>query len=190
MTLDASLIAVLWLVLVTYWAISALHAKRNTGPRPWAKEITLRVAIVVVILVAVRTPALRRALLDLQARLSHSMFIGGAGVALCVLGVGLAIWARVNIGRNWGMPMSRKEHPELVTSGPYTLVRHPIYTGILLAMAGSAIGQTVFWMLPLVLFTVYFVYSARREEQLMIEQFPEHYPAYMKRTRMLLPFVL
>jgi protein-S-isoprenylcysteine O-methyltransferase Ste14 len=61
---------------------------------------------------------------------------------------------------------------------------------MLIAMLGSAIGESPFWSLPLVLFGIYFVYSARREEKLMMEQFPEQYRAYMKRTKMLVPFIL
>lgn len=68
---------------------------------------------------------------------------GGRCLAIWVLGLGLAVWARIYLGRNWGMPTSTKEDPELVTSGPYRTIRHPIYTGILLAMIGSAIAVTV-----------------------------------------------
>jgi protein-S-isoprenylcysteine O-methyltransferase Ste14 len=60
----------------------------------------------------------------------------------------------------------------------------------MLAMLGTTIGASAFWAVPLVLFSVYFVYAARREETNMIIQFPEQYPAYMRRTRMLLPLVL
>ena len=88
------------------------------------------------------------------------------------------------------MPVSRKEDPELVMSGPYAHVRHPIYGGIMLAMLGTTIGATVFWSVPLLVFSLYFLSAARREESIMIAQFPEQYPAYMRRTRMLLPFVL
>lgn len=88
------------------------------------------------------------------------------------------------------MPMSRKENPELVTTGPYVFVRHPIYGGIILAMLGSTIAGTAFWALPLVLFGAYFIYSARRDEKLMLAQFPQQYPAYRRRTMMMLPFVL
>jgi len=88
------------------------------------------------------------------------------------------------------MRMSRKDNPELVTTGPYALVRHPIYSGLLLAILGSAIGQSVFWLLPLIVYGPQFILSARREEELLIEQFPERYPAYMERTKMLLPLVL
>jgi protein-S-isoprenylcysteine O-methyltransferase Ste14 len=186
---DSWIIDGLWLVLTVYWALSALRQKRNVGRRAWGREFAARAAVVVVIIAAARVQAVRRAVLALQAYLSHEALAGVAGVGLCALGVGLALWARVHIGRNWGMPMSRKERPELVTSGPYMLVRHPIYAGILLAMLGSALGETVFWGLPLVVGTLYFVYSARREERVMVEQFPEQYPAYRRRTKMLLPFV-
>lgn len=62
-----------------------------------------------------------------------------AGVALVLCGLGTAVWARISLGRNWGMPMSEKEEPELVTSGPYGVVRHPIYSGIVLATVGTAL---------------------------------------------------
>jgi protein-S-isoprenylcysteine O-methyltransferase Ste14 len=104
-----------------------------------------------------------------------------------VLGFGLAINARWHLGRNWGMPMSRKEQPDLVSSGPYAHIRHPIYTGLILAMLGSAIGVNVFWLLILVPVGAYFIYSARREETLMLQLFPEQYAAYMARTGMLAP---
>lgn len=88
------------------------------------------------------------------------------------------------------MPMSRKESPELVTTGPYALVRHPIYTGIVLAMLGSALAQSLFWLAPLALGGAYFTYSARSEERLMTEQFQDQYPPYKKRTKMFVPFIL
>ena len=118
------------------------------------------------------------------------MVLGAIGASVVLLGVGLAVYARIYLGRNWGMPMSRKEEPELVTGGPYAFVRHPIYTGIVLAMLGSAIGESVIWVVMLTVFAPYFVYSARREEQLIREQFPAQYPDYMRRTKMIVPFVL
>ena len=74
------------------------------------------------------------------------------GVALCALGVGLAIYARFYLGSNWGLPMSRKANPELITSGPYAFVRHPIYSGLLLAMIGSALAESVTWALEFLIF--------------------------------------
>jgi protein-S-isoprenylcysteine O-methyltransferase Ste14 len=76
-----------------------------------------------------------------------------------------------------------------VTGGPYAFVRHPIYSGISLAMLGSAIGESVVWTLPLILSVPYFIHCARQEEELMRAQFPDQYPDYMRRTNMIVPFV-
>ena len=84
--------------------------------------------------------------------------------------------------------MSRKEQPELVTSGPYAHIRHSIYTGLILAMLGSAMGVNVGWALLLVPVGAYFIYSARREEAVMLRLFPEQYAAYMARTGMFAPW--
>lgn len=188
MTVYSGLIKALWLGLFAYWMVAAVGAKRSVGTRLRSNESGLRLGVIMLILLALRTiPFVRQTLQSAQAYVAGSLLIGAAGVAFCVLGIGLALWARVHLGRNWGMPMSAKESPELITTGPYAFVRHPIYTGILLAMFGSTLGENVFWVLPLVLFGAFFVYSARREEELMMKQFPEQYPAYMQRTNMLLP---
>ena len=190
MTVYAGIILALWLLFIAWWTVSAVGAKRSIRAGPQWRGGGLRLALIVLVLLALRLPVLRHGLGSLQAQVAASPVLGVAGVTLCGLGVGLAIAARVHLGRNWGMPMTRKEHPELVTSGPYALARHPIYGGMLLAMLGTALGVSPVWALPLVLFGGYFVYSARREEALMIVQFPDTYPAYMKRTKMLLPFLL
>ena len=113
----------------------------------------------------------------------------GLGLVLFTLGLGFAIWARVHIGRNWGTPMSQKDEPELVTSGPYRLVRHPIYSGVLLAGVGTAVALSWLWLIAVVLAGVYFVYSATVEERNLTEQFPDTYPVYRHSTKMLVPFV-
>jgi len=175
-----------WLVFIVYWGISALSAKRSIGGAIWWRHVAIRLAIAVLIVIAVQVPTIRH---DLQAMLHQhpgNMLLQATGALLVGLGIALAIAARVYIGRNWGMPMSRKEDPELVTGGPYAFVRHPIYTGILIALLGSVIGHSLVWLPALLLSGPYFIYSARREEALMCEQFPAQYPAYMQRTKMLL----
>ena len=174
-------------MFVAYWGVAAVSAKRDTSRRPWRGGIGLRLVLILLIAVVVRSPALREFLAETQRSASHSDILGWTGVALCALGFGLAISARWYLGRNWGMPMSRKEQPELVTTGPYAYIRHPIYTGLILAMLGSAIGVNIFWAVMLVPVGGYFIYSARREEAIMLQQFPEQYAAYMARTGMLVP---
>jgi len=181
------IIAGLWLLFVVYWAVAAVGAKRTAGRRRWGAEFGPRLVALLVIGAALQSGALRHFLAQSQRFASHSELFGWAGVALCLLGFGLASSARWHLGRNWGLPMSRKEQPELVTSGPYALIRHPIYTGLILAMLGSAVGVNVSWALLLVLVGTYFIYSARREEALIVQLFPVQYSAYMARTGMLVP---
>ena len=190
MTIFRLIIPALWLVFAVYWGISALSAKRSLGITPWWRQSLLRGGIVILIVAAFHFTPARGLLRAVHAYQAHSILLGAIGAAVVLMGVGLAVYARIYIGRNWGMPMSRKEEPELVTGGPYAYVRHPIYTGIILAMLGSAIGESVLWVVLLIVFTPYFVYSARREEELMREQFPTQYPDYMQRTKMIVPFVL
>jgi protein-S-isoprenylcysteine O-methyltransferase Ste14 len=85
--------------------------------------------------------------------------------------------------------MSQKVDPELVTTGPYRSVRHPIYSGIILAMVGTAIAVSVYWLIAVVLLGAYFLYSAIMEERLMGGLFPDSYPAYKQSTKMLVPFI-
>jgi protein-S-isoprenylcysteine O-methyltransferase Ste14 len=186
-SLSHRIIAGLWLLFVAYWAIAAVGAKRNAGRHLWRGGIDLRLVVVLLIAVVVRSPALREFLAETQCAASHSDTLSWSGVVLCALGFGLAISARWYLGRNWGMPMSRKEQPELVTRGPYAHIRHPIYTGLILAMLGSAIGVNVSWAAMLVPVSAYFIFSARREETVMLQLFPEQYAAYMARTGMLAP---
>jgi protein-S-isoprenylcysteine O-methyltransferase Ste14 len=191
MTIYNWLIVALWLIFIAYWAVMAMGAKRTVGARFRIREIGWRLGVIVLIVLALRIPAVRHALQGARAHAAGiSPLMGLGGGVLCALGIAFAIYARVHLGRNWGMPMARKESPELVTSGPYAFVRHPIYTGMLTAMLGSAFGESPLWLVPLVLFGIYFVYSARNEEKLMLQQFPEQYREYMSRTKMLVPFVL
>jgi protein-S-isoprenylcysteine O-methyltransferase Ste14 len=113
----------------------------------------------------------------------------GIGLVLFGAGLGFAIWARVHIGRNWGSPMTQKEEPELVVSGPYRLVRHPIYSGILLAGVGTAVALSWGWLILVILAGVYLGYSSVVEERFLTEQFPDRYPVYQRSTKRIIPFV-
>jgi protein-S-isoprenylcysteine O-methyltransferase Ste14 len=188
MALYRLLILASWLVLIVSWALLGGRAKPSVGGEwRWTREIGVRLIIFILVLLALQVLRAH----DLQHYAVNTNLIAGfTGAGLCVCGVTLAVWARVCLGRNWGMPMAEKADPELVTSGPYASIRHPIYAGVILAILGSAIGQSVVWAIPLLFVSPYFVYSARREERRMAEQFPLQYPQYRKRTSMLIPFLL
>ncbi len=173
--------AVGWAVFWLYWLVAAFSMKR--GHVPWSRELPIRAVILVVVIVLVRLGAFRGH--------SHTTdpWRTGVGLVLFALGLGFAIWARIHIGRNWGTPMSQKNEPELVTSGPYHLVRHPIYSGILLAGVGTAVALSWRWLTPVAIAAIYFFYSASVEERYLTEQFPDDYPAYKRSTQMLVPFI-
>jgi protein-S-isoprenylcysteine O-methyltransferase Ste14 len=114
----------------------------------------------------------------------------GIGLTVFFLGLALAVWARLYLGRNWGMPMSQKADPELITTGPYHVIRHPIYSGIILALIGTTIATSLYLLVAVVLIGGYFVYSATAEERYMTGRFPDTYPRYKRSSKMLIPFIL
>ena len=174
--------AVVWAAFWLYWLLAAFSMKK--GRVRWSRELGIRAGLVVVVILLIRLGAFR------DHGLNTDPWRAGLGLALLALGLGFAVWARVHLGRNWGTPMSQKDEPELVTSGPYRLVRHPIYSGILVAGLGTAIALSWFWLVAVLLAGVYFVYSATVEERYMAAQFPDAYPAYTRSTKMLVPFVI
>ena len=173
--------AVGWGAFWLYWLLAAFSVKR--GRIPWSRELRIRLVLVGVAILLVRVGAFR------GYRDDGDPWRAAPGIALFAVGMSLAVWARVHLGRNWGTPMTQKDEPELVTSGPYRLVRHPIYTGILAAGLGTAVALSWLWLFAFVLAGIYFVYSARVEERYLTEQFPEAYPRYRRSTKMLVPLV-
>jgi protein-S-isoprenylcysteine O-methyltransferase Ste14 len=170
-----------WAVFWLYWLVAAFSMKR--GRVQWSRELRIRAVLVVLLIVLVRLGVFRGHGVD------SDPWRAAVGLVLFALGLGFAVWARVHIARNWGTPMTQKDEPELVTSGPYGLVRHPIYSGILVAGLGTAVALSWVWLAAVVLAGVYFIYSATVEERYLTDQFPDEYPAYKRSTKMLVPYV-
>ena len=118
-----------------------------------------------------------------------SPLLGWAGVALAIAGLAFTWWARVHLGREWSLSVTLKQDHRLVRSGPYAITRHPIYTGILLALLGSVIVYHVSpqGLLGLALATCGFVLKLRQEERFMTERFGDAYRDYKARVRALVP---
>jgi protein-S-isoprenylcysteine O-methyltransferase Ste14 len=173
--------AIGWAAFWIYWLVAAFSMKR--GRVAWSRELRIRAVIAVLAILLIRLGAFR------NHGLNSDPLRAGVGLVLFADGLAFAIWARLHIGRNWGSPMSQKTETELVTSGPYRRVRHPIYSGILIATIGTAVALSWAWLIAVALAGVYFVYSAIVEERNLTEQFPDTYPAYKDSTKMLLPFV-
>jgi protein-S-isoprenylcysteine O-methyltransferase Ste14 len=165
-----------------YWLVSAAGAKHGTH-RGLAGRVP-RLFIIAAAVVLLRFSGLH------GSGAVDSVALAAAGSALFAAGLALAIWARIYLGRNWGMPMTRKDEPELVTSGPYRFVRHPIYSGILLALLGTALTSDLYLLIVVALTGAYFIHAASVEERLMASAFPDAYASYKARSKMLIPFVL
>jgi protein-S-isoprenylcysteine O-methyltransferase Ste14 len=178
----ALVFAVGWGAFGLYWLLAAFSMKR--GRVPWGRELRVRAVIVVVAYLLARLDAFH------AQGSGTEPFREAVGLVLFGFGLGFAVWARLNIGRNWGTPMTQKVDLELVTSGPYRFVRHPIYSGILTAGVGTAVALGWLWLAIVALAGAYFIYSARVEERWLAEQLPDSYPAYKRGTKMLVPFVL
>jgi len=112
------------------------------------------------------------------------------GFGIMIFGFGFAIWARIHLGRYWSDRVSVLKNHQLIRSGPYRLVRNPIYTGFLMAVLGTAImiGE-LRAILALVLMLAAVLYKTHQEEKLLREQFPQEYMEYKRKVKSLIPLV-
>ena len=173
-------IDIAWIIFWVYWLASAFGAKEGSGSRRRIPLTGLSALSVVLLVRVFRGGSLA----------VHSPVLGAIGAVVFASGLALAIWARVHLGRNWGMPMTQKAEPELVTSGPYRFVRHPIYSGLLAALLGTALATNLIGLIIVAILGAYFYYCASVEEKNLTATFPTAYPAYRASTKMLIPFVL
>ncbi len=173
-------IAITWAAFWIYWLISAFGAKQSTGRM---RRLPLNGVTGLSVFILIRV-------FHGGSLVVHSTPLAAIGALVFASGLALAVWARIHLGRNWGMPMTERVEPELVTSGPYRLIRHPIYTGILLGLIGTALATDLLGLIVAVVLTAYFYYSASVEEKNLVATFPTAYPAYRTATKMLIPFVL
>lgn len=174
-------IGVGWLAFWVFWFAVAATAKRTRAYNYSSAGVAIRFGIFLLVFFLIRIRAF--------GELLPSPPVQVLGFALWVLGLALAIWARLYIGRNWGMPMTERVDPELVTTGPYRYVRHPIYSGVILAVIGTALATGLYWLIAAAAVSAYFIYSATVEEHNLAREFPATYPAYKSSTKMLVPFI-
>jgi protein-S-isoprenylcysteine O-methyltransferase Ste14 len=173
-------IGITWVVFWIYWLVAATQAKASVRGG-WGFRLRGIAAIAALIML--------RAFRGHSVSI-HTLALGIVGAALVACGLLFAVWARLYLGSNWGMPTSQRVEPELVTSGPYRFVRHPIYSGLILALIGTALATSLYGLILVVAATAYFYWSATVEERNLTQAFPSDYPAYERRTKKLIPFLL
>lgn len=184
-------IKTLWLIFASYWLWGWLRVKRATRKEAILPRL-LKYWLPLLIAIALIGPGDWFGGSWLHARMyPTSVGIAVSGALLTMLGVAFACWARYVLGRNWSSVVQVKQDHELIQSGPYRWVRHPIYTGLLLAFFGTAvaIGE---WrgLICVVIVAVSFWFKLKLEERWMRENFGASYEAYMQRTKALIPGLL
>ena len=178
----------IWIAFVLYWQVKAVNTKTTKRLEPVASRIlrVLGILIVVVLLSTTRIP-LPWLYLELWP---VGLLPFWLGVAITVAGLLFAVWAREHLGRNWSRSVTIKQDHELITSGPYGMVRHPIYTGVLTGFLGMAIAiSQVRGVIACALMFLVFWAKLRLEEEWMSSQFGETYAAYAHRTSALVPYL-
>ena len=178
-----------WILFLLYWQIKAIHTKTTQRLEPASSRI-LRVFIFLIAIVLLSTTRIPLRWLYLQLW-PDGLWPFWLGAAVTIAGLLFAVWAREHLGSNWSRSVTIKQGHELITTGPYAVVRHPIYTGILTGFLGMAIAiSQVRGVIVFVLFFLAFWIKLRMEEQWMRSQFGEAYASYAHRTAALVPHLL
>jgi protein-S-isoprenylcysteine O-methyltransferase Ste14 len=175
-----------WYALLIYWAFSALRLKRiKVSEDPVGRLWHIGIMVLVFMLLY----SDRLAVGPLGWRFAPDRpLVWAPGIFLTYAGAGLAIWARYSLGQYWSGRVTLKEDHQLIRFGPYAYIRHPIYSGLLLTMAGTAfvIGE---WraVVAVLLALVELSRKAAKEEGLLATEFGEGYQEYRRQTGFLAP---
>jgi protein-S-isoprenylcysteine O-methyltransferase Ste14 len=179
----------LWIAIGVTWLIGALFAKRTARVEP-PFSLFVDLAVPALGFALVFWPSTAVGILG-QRFVPDVPIAAEAGLALVVLGTVLSLWARLSLGANWSAVVTIKEDHQLIRRGAYALVRHPMYTGVLLGLAGTtlAIGE-LRGLAGLFFVTVGLWHKIGLEERFLMEHFGDAYVSYRKRVRALIPFIL
>jgi|SRR5579871_1544185 len=178
-----------WIAVWAVWLVCAAGTKRAVEKQPFGTRVFHLILVVTAFLLVFRS---EYGLGPLGWRFVPASYaVAYAGLALTVAGAGFAIWARLTLGRNWSAAVTIKEDHRLIQTGPYAMMRHPIYSGFLLALLGTALAVgEVRCLVGLVLAFAAWWTKSRLEEPFMERQFGAEYIAYKQRVKALIPLVL
>ena len=180
------LVGAAWAVFGCYWFVQGVRAKRAASKEPLSDRLVhIAMMAAAAYLIAANDPRLGR----LNERfLPDAPWMAGFGVALTLAGVGFAIWARYHIGQYWSARVSIVAEHRLIRTGPYAHIRHPIYTGILLGLAGTALVVGEYRALVGLALALYgLARKAQKEEAFLAAQFGPEFEEYRRHTGFCLP---
>jgi len=182
------LIPAMWLSWAAYWWAMSRNVKATVRHESVPSRL-MHVVPLALAMVLLWHPTSPVPLLD-QRMLPRTAWAFSIGAAVTLMGLLFSVWARAYLGRNWSGTVTVKQDHELITTGPYRIVRHPIYTGLLLAFIGSAFARgDLGSVVAVVLVFLAFRRKLGMEERWMREQFGEAYVAYSQRVPALVPFL-
>jgi protein-S-isoprenylcysteine O-methyltransferase Ste14 len=183
------LIGLIWMAWCLYWYVAARNvkaARRTESRSSWVTHTVLLVAAIALLAWPQQGDGWFFGKVLPQTILGYWI-----GVALLLTGLGFSIWARRRLGRNWSGTVTLKEDHELVRTGPYRWVRHPIYSGLLLGFVGTAISLSEWRGVAAVILAIFaLLLKIRLEERWMIETFGNAYLRFRAEVKALIPFVL
>lgn len=190
-TVAQGIILACWGIFIVVWILAAFTTKRTIER---SSNWWWRVLVIAVIasFVARRGPGGGAPYGALGGTLwTATGAVGAIAAVVVILGLVIALWARAVLSGNWSANVTFKAGHELIERGPYRSVRHPIYSGLLLMVLGTAIlaGRVGLFVLFVILFVGFWI-KLRAEERLLTRHFPDAYPAYRRRVKALVPFVL
>src|SRR2546423_6302763 len=175
--LAKNILTTCWSIFFVVWLLAAIFTKRTVYHEGAARRFRYVIPVMIGWYLLFRGHRLRPPLNVHIIPETDAILIVAA--ILCLCGLGFCLWARAVLGRNWSGTVTLKENHELIVRGPYRLVRHPIYTGLLAMMIATAIQQGhIAGMIGVVLVFVSFWIKSSFEEEVMRKQFPDQYAAY------------
>ncbi len=179
-------IQICWLVGLVYWIVAARSVNKMVRRDPgWQRLLQLSVAVAGIYLF--NSTAAWWGVLN-RRFVPWSYWAADADVLLTAAGIAFAIWARNHIGRFWSASVAIREDHQLIRSGPYSRIRHPIYTGILVALIGTALlVGTYRGLLAFALILLSLTFKARREEALLTREFGAAFDDHRRHTGFFLP---
>lgn len=182
------LFTVLWIVFLVYWNLLGGRTKTTQRMEPTVSRVLRAVAfLAAIVLLSYQFPI---AWLNFQLWPQDAVTFWG-GAVLTVAGMLFCMWARLHLGRNWSRSVTIKQDHELIVSGPYALVRHPIYSGLYVAFLGAVLAEgEPRALVGFALVAVSLWYKLRLEEKWMQTQFGTRYETYSRRVAAVVPYVL
>jgi len=181
-----------WTIFWTSWLIMAFGVKKNRLEQPANERRRYTLPLLLGLLLMSNLIRYVPPLAFLAWRIEGpDLALAWTGAGAAVIGLLIALWARFSLGRNWSGVVTLKEDHELVTRGPYASIRHPIYTALILLFFALAffINTPAAYLGALCVVWSCWV-KLKQEEILMLQQFPDSYPAYMARTKRLIPILV